>query len=124
MPRISSAKIEPMWANWSRCSARASALAPQSSSTEGPSRAGIGTAIAGRITPGSRLISSSPAASMAPVFPAETTASALPSPTARQAATSELSGFARTASAGLSSIAITCSAATCSSPRASSEAGP
>ncbi len=56
------------------------------------------------------LISSSPAASMAPVFPAETTASALPSPTARQAATSELSGFPRTASAGLSSISITCSA--------------
>ncbi len=80
MPRISSAKIEPIWANWSRCSARASALAPQSSSTEGPSRAGIGTAIAGRITPGSRLISSSPAASMAPVFPAETTASASPLP--------------------------------------------
>src|SRR5581483_10664074 len=47
-----------------------------------------------------------PEASIAPVFPAETTASADPSPTARQAATSELSGFARTASAGFSSIPI------------------
>ena len=36
-----------MCPNWSRCSGRASAFAPQSSSTEGPSRAGIGTAIAG-----------------------------------------------------------------------------
>ena len=63
--------------------------------------------MAGRITPGSRRSSSRPAASIAPVFPAETTASALPSATARTAATSELSGFERTASAGFSCISIT-----------------
>ena len=50
---------------------------------------------------------SSPAASIAPVFPAETTASASPAPTARQAATRLESGFARTASAGFSCISIT-----------------
>ena len=49
---------------------------------------------------------SSPAASIAPVFPAETTASASPAPTARHAATRLESGFARTASAGFSCIAI------------------
>ena len=61
---------------------------------------------------------------MAPVFPAETTASARPSPTARQAATSELSGFARTASAGFSSIPIASAASTSSSPCVSSPGGP
>ena len=45
-----------------------------------------------------------PAASVAPVFPADTTASASPSPTARHARTSELFGFARTASTGFSCI--------------------
>ena len=92
-----------MCANWSRCSGRASAFAPASSSTDGPRLAGIGTAIAGRSTPGRRRSSSKPAASIAPVFPAETTTSASPAATARQAATSELSGFERTASAGFSS---------------------
>ena len=52
------------------------------------------------------------------MFPADTTAWAFPSPIERHAATSELSGFARTASAGFSSIAITCVVTTCSSPRA------
>ena len=65
-----------------------------------------------------------PAASIAPVFPAETTASASPSPTARQAATSELSGFARTASTGFSCIAITSGASTSSRPCVSRPAGP
>ena len=59
--------------------ARASAFAPQSSSTEGPSRAGIGTrdrrAHDARAAGGSRA---GPAASIAPVLPAETTASASP----------------------------------------------
>ena len=35
-------KIAPMCANWSRCSGRASAFAPASSSTDGPCVAGIG----------------------------------------------------------------------------------
>ena len=87
-------KTAPIWANWSRCSARASALAPASSSTEGPSRAGIGTAIAGRITPGRRRRWIIPAASTAPVLPAETTASVVPSATERTAATRLESGFA------------------------------
>ena len=43
-----------------------------------------------------------PAASIAPVLPAETTACVVPSPTDRQAATSDESGFERTASAGFS----------------------
>src|SRR5205823_77162 len=82
---------------------RAAAFAPASISTDGPRRAGMGTAMAGRMTPGMRRSSSRPAANTAPVLPAETTASASPSATARTADTSELSGFARTASAGLSS---------------------
>jgi hypothetical protein len=86
--------------------------------------AGITAAIAGRATPGRRRISRKQAASMAPVFPAETTASALPSPTARHAATSELSGFARTASAGFSCIPITCAVSTSVRPPVSSPAGP
>ena len=77
-PSSSRLKTVPIWANWSRCSARASALAPASSSTEGPSRAGIGTAIAGRITPGRRRRWIIPAASTAPVLPAETIASVVP----------------------------------------------
>ena len=99
-----------MWANCSRCSARASAFAPASSSTDGPSRAGSETAIAGRSTPGRRRRWSSPAASTAPVFPAETIASASPSATARTAETRVESGFDRTASVGLSAISITSSA--------------
>ena len=87
-------------------------------------RVGIGTAIAGRSTPGRRRRWSRPAASIAPVFPAETTASARPSATARTAATSEESGFARTASAGFSAMSIASGASTSSSPPVSSPAGP
>ena len=69
---------------------------------------GIATAIAGPDDArAARRMWSRPAASMAPVFPAETTASASPSPTARHGprrATSRASP--RTASAGFSSIAI------------------
>ena len=95
-----------------RCSGRASALAPASMRTEGLSRDRMTTAIAGRRTPGSRRMCMRPAASIAPVFPAKTTASASPSPTARHAATRLESGFARTASAGFSCIAISSAAAT------------
>ena len=70
-----------------------------------------------------RRSSSRPAASIAPVFPAETTASAVALGTARTAATSELSGFARTASAGLSSISIRSCVSTSSSPRVSRPGG-
>ena len=113
-----------MWANWTRCSGRASAFAPASIRTVGPRLPGITIAIPGRRTPGSRRTWRSEAASTAPVFPAETTAAASPSPTARAERTSDESGFARTASAGFSSIAIACSHGTSSSPWASSPAGP
>ena len=71
-----------------------------------------------------RRSSNRQAASIAPVFPAETTASARPSATARQAATSDESGFARTASAGVSPISITPLVSTSSSPPASRPAAP
>ncbi len=58
------------------------------------------------------------------MLPAETSASAFPSATARTAATSELSGFARTASAGFSCIPITSEVSCSSSPRASSHGPP
>ena len=103
IPSISSAKTAPIVANWRRCSGRASAFAPASMRTDGPCADGIGTAIAGRITPGSGAARTARRRASAPVFPAETTASARPSATARTAATSEQSGFARTASAGFSS---------------------
>ena len=122
-PRISRAKTEPMCANWRRCSARPSALAPESIRTEGPPLAGRTTAIPGRLTPRSRRISSSPAASMAPVFPAETAAWARPSRTSRHVTTSELSRLARTASAGFSSIATVVGASTSSSPPVSRPGG-
>ena len=47
------------------------------------------------------------------MFPAETTASASPSPTARTARTSDESGFRRTTSAGLSSISTVSVVTTC-----------
>src|SRR6266536_1341821 len=122
--RISCAKTEPMYANWSRCSARPSAFAPASIRTVGRFSAGITTAIAGRATPGSRRSSRKQAASTAPVFPAETTASACFWPTARHAATSELSGLALTASAGFSSISISCVVSTYSNGPVSRPARP
>ena len=69
----------PMCANWSRCSGRASAFAPASSSTDGPvARRDRRPRSPAAATPGRRRSSSRPAASIAPVFPAETTASACP----------------------------------------------
>src|SRR6266540_1815794 len=122
--RISSAKTAPMCANWSRSLGRASAFAPESMRTDGPRRDGIVTAIAGRRTPRTRRSSSRHAASIAPVLPAETTARASPSPTARHAATRELFGLARTASVGFSSMAMTSGASISSRPCVSSSFGP
>ena len=62
--------------------ARASAFAPASISTDGPVRVGRRRRSPGGRRRGSRRTWRRPAASMAPVFPAETTASASPSPTA------------------------------------------
>ena len=65
------------------------------------------TPIAGRLTPGRRRSTTIPTASMAPVFPAETTASAFPSATSLCETTSELRGFVRTALLGFSCMSIT-----------------
>ncbi len=82
-----------MCANCTRCSGRASAFAPASMRTLRPRFVGMTIAIPGRWTPGRRRMWRSDAASIAPVFPAETTASASPSATARTAgrATSQAS---------------------------------
>ena len=66
----------------------------------------------------------SDAASIAPVFPAETTTSASPSATARTARTSDESVFDRTASTAWSSIEIDSDASTSGSPRVSRPGGP
>jgi hypothetical protein len=87
-------------------------------------RVGMTTAMAGRWTPLIRRMCRRPAASIAPVLPAETTASARPSPTSRLATTSELSGLPRTASAGFSSIPIRSGASTSSRPCVSRPGGP
>ena len=96
-----------MWPNWRRCSGRASAFAPASIRTEGPRKRRSGPRSPAGCTSGSRPISSRPAASIAPVFPAETTTPPRPSATARQAANSELSRLSRAASAGFSCIPTT-----------------
>ena len=84
---------------------RASAFAPASMRTLGRGVPGSTTAIPAR-TPGRRRRWRSDAASIAPVLPAETTACASPSETARTARTSDEPGFDRTASTGDSSISI------------------
>ena len=70
----------------------------------------MSTARAGRYTPLMRLTDSVAAASVGPVLPAETRASARPSPTAFAAWTIEASGRERTA-ATASSPALTVSGA-------------
>jgi hypothetical protein len=97
---------------------------PPRAGTKPPRRGGFVRGCAGGPTPGIRRISSSEAASIAPVLPAETTASAFPSPTERQATTSELFGLVRTESVGFSSIAIRSGASISSSPWVSTSRGP
>jgi hypothetical protein len=70
----------------------------------------------GRITPGTRRMWSVAAASMAPVFPADTAAPARPSPTRRQATATDESGLARTARAPTSLEETTSGACTISMP--------
>ena len=122
--RISWANTTPMCANWRRWSGLASAFAPASIRTVGPRFPGITIAMPGRSTPGSLRTWRSEAASIAPVFPAEITASASPSTTALTARTRDEPGFARTASAGFSCISIASGHTTRSSPCGSSPAGP
>ena len=117
-PITSRMNCDPMIPNWSRFSARASELAPESIRRQGPPWAGSGTPIPGREMPRMRPMWSSEAASIAPVGPADTTASAEPSRTSRQAVTIELPGLARTAAAGSSLEPITSAASTISMPSA------
>ena len=124
-PRISSAKTAPIVAELEQV--LGAAVGVRADVDRGPTArraCGIGTAIAGRRTPGKRRITTRPAASIAPVFPGETTASASPSATALTARTSELSSFVRSTSAGFSSIPTTCVVSTSSSPRVSRSAAP
>ena len=73
-----------------------------------PRRDGIGTAIAGRRTPGSRRRCMRPGGEHRAGVPGrDDRVGAARRPTARTALTSEESGFARTASAGFSAISIT-----------------
>src|SRR5579863_4572191 len=73
----------------------------------------------GRTTPGSRPIRSSAEAIVAPVFPADTMALAVPSRTSSAARTNEESFFFRTLAAGSSSMAMTSVQGNTSRPRGS-----
>ena len=76
------AKALPITANCTRFSVSHSTLAPRSSITLSPRRVGNSAAIAGRSIPGSVFSTIFAIAISAPVLPAETTQSALPSATA------------------------------------------
>ena len=115
-PWTTFASAEPMNANWTRCSARTSVLAPTSTSVTGAPGTGICAASAGRRMPRSRLMLKSPAASAAPVAPADTSASASPSATACAARTIEESRCERAAAAGLAALAIDSGASMTSMP--------
>ena len=86
-------------------------------SARGRPGSGIGVAMAGRMTLGSRPMRSSAEAMAAPVLPAETMAMARPSRTASAARTSEESFFRRTPWAGSSSMPMTSLAAMSGSSR-------
>ena len=102
MPMTSRANAWPMTANWRRCSGRHSALAPMSRKTSGDGAAGMMEQMAGRLTPGMRCTYSRLAATTAPVLPALTKASALPSWTSFMPTTSDDSVFLRAAATGSS----------------------
>ena len=107
-----------MKANWSRYSAVHSTLAPQSISTApSPSMVGITGARAARRMPLMRLVIRVAAESRAPVLPAETMASPTPSRSRFRATVREESFFSRKALEGLSSMLMTWSAWTISTPR-------
>src|SRR5665811_54716 len=114
MSRARRANTEPSIPNSSRCSGRQSAFAPASSSTRGPSDPGSTVTMAGRLTPRTRFTSSRPAASIAPVLPAPTKPSALPSATVRAPTAIDDRGRERTAFAGSSSDEIVPSLSTIS----------
>src|SRR5437868_2010813 len=106
--------MEPIRANCTRYSGRASALAPASSSRQQAVAVGITAPIAGRSTPGIRCNPKRPAAITAPLLPALTKPAARPSSTIVQARTIDEFFLVRTACAGCSSMAITSGASSIS----------
>ena len=84
-PRMTRAKTSPMTANWNRCSAVQSTLAPRSRTTTGLLRPGMTELMAGRSMPGSVFRTNFAIPMRAPVLPAETAAAASPSFTALMA---------------------------------------
>ena len=109
-----------MKANCSRYSGVHSAVAPQSMSTAPPLAVGTTGAMAARRMPRTRLTSSVAAESRAPVLPALTKASPLPSFRRLSPTVREESFFSRKAVAGLSQISTTSEAWAISSPAGSS----
>ena len=108
----------PCAPNWTRCSGRASAFAPASIRTDVPADAtGAARRSPGDGRPGSRRISSSPAASIAPGVPGrDDGVGRRPRRPRGRRRTSSSSRFSRAASAGFSSMATTSSAWTISRP--------
>ena len=93
---------------WYRSSALAFMLAPTSMITIGPWCDGKIAAIPGRRTPGRNILALNRAeATIAPVFPAETTALTSPAAIRPQHCEIELSRFFRRASTGFSSMPMT-----------------
>jgi hypothetical protein len=111
---IFAAYAAPISANATRSSGVASSVAPTSRMSEkgssfSPRRISVGYTVpsAARRTPGISLNDRAQASTDAPVFPAETSASASPCATRRVATRIDASGRAASASDGFASIAIT-----------------
>ena len=115
-PSTAALKAAPRKANWTRCWARTSTLAPTSRKSTRLPGTGSCTARAGRCTPFSRRRPKVAAAIAAPVEPALTIASARPSATSAAARTTEASFLARTAATGSSSLPIDSAVGTTSIP--------
>ncbi len=104
--------MTPSRANCTNSSAEQSTLAPESRTTTGLRPVGKSVAIAGRFTPACSLSTIIDAAICAPVFPADTNASDLPSACSLSPTIIELLGFPRIAAPGLSFISMTSGAST------------
>ena len=98
--------MEPICANWTSWEARASIFAPQSTSRTGPFAVGIRGASGGRSIPRILPTRSCPPARVAPVLPAVTKASHVPSLTSFRPLTIEESFFVRMALTGGSAISM------------------
>ena len=107
--------MEPIFANCTSCSARASTLAPQSTKSMAPFTVGITGASGALFTPLIFPAISWPPTNTAPVLPQETNASAFCSFTSLSPTTSEESFLVRTDSTGGAPVSITSDAGTISS---------